>query len=54
MYAVSFRIPFTIMGRKQFVNGSARSDKEFHKGDPILVADKSMPSKPAVAEVIDS
>lgn len=49
MYAVSFRIPFIVMGKRQYLNGSAHSkDLEF---GVVLV---SGPHASAVeAEVID-
>jgi len=52
MYVVSFRIPFTIMGRTQYVNGSCRSPVRLLKGEKIFVT--SNEASLAQAEVIES
>lgn len=50
MYAVSFRIPFVVMGKRQYLNGSAHSQTKV--SGVILV---SGPHASAVeAEVIDN
>lgn len=55
MYAVSFRIPFTVMGMKQYVNGSLCSLGALRSGDTILVKDKRASLHPCLrAEVLQS
>ena len=52
MYVVSFRIPFVVMGKRQYLNGSAHS-KTLKSGSSIITV--SGPHASAVeAEVIDS
>ena len=56
MFAISFRIPFTILNTIQYVNGSALSSKKFKNGDIISIVDKSWSSECSAleAEVIES
>jgi hypothetical protein len=52
MFAISFRIPFTILNTVQYVNGSALSSKKFEKGDIISIVDKSRPSEYSALEAV--
>ena len=55
MYAVSFRIPFTVLGLRQYVNGSAYvSSGPLEPGTRIKVSDKPFIGQRLEAEVIGS
>lgn len=56
MYAVSFRIPYEILGQRAYVNGSLHSSTSLEKGRFISVVDKTWsPGYNGIkAEVIES
>lgn len=55
MYVITFRIPYTVMGRRQYLNGSCLSPSSYNQGFIIQVVDKFASEKiVANAEVIES
>lgn len=56
MNVISFRIPYFLFGRVNYINGAALSKKSYEKGEMILVEDlggnTSLSCVPA--EVIDT
>jgi len=56
MYAVSFRIPYEVLGQRAYVNGSLINTTPLKKGQLIAVINKSQSPvvKGLTAEVIES
>lgn len=53
MYAVSFRIPFKVMGRTQYINGAFHSSVPYRTGELVRVTEAG-PLRAVDAEVINN
>jgi len=52
-YSVAFRVPFQMMGRIMYINGSARSAQTYRPGTKLMVFGNNAPSTGMIAEVVE-